>query len=148
MELPQLFPTTIRTWFDDVCDPKNMQRQPKGQAASCGYRKAPPVTPQRFALPHQVGEAIRSVVPADRLPPLNKTTLRDASPSMNDVMEVRMSCCHQQGCRHAPIYWPYPSSCIHATHKPSMDQQDSMACPPFFQFGGFPPDERPPPPKI
>jgi hypothetical protein len=86
MELPQLFTTHIRTWFDDFCDPQTMLPLPIGQASK--YRKAPPVTPQRFALPHEIGPVFGGSQHEDRLPPLIKAMLRDGRPSMKDVMEV------------------------------------------------------------
>lgn len=85
--LPQLVPTEMRTWFDSFGDPNNVKSQPKRQAA-CRYRAVPPVTPQMFALPHQVGHAVRGTLPADRLPPLNKSVQREVSPSIHDVMKV------------------------------------------------------------
>ena len=90
-QLPRLFPTEVRTWFDSFGDPKNVQPEPKGQTGSL-YRKVPPVTPQMFALPHQIGQAIGGTLPADRLPPLHKTVQREVSQSIRDVMEVCIAC--------------------------------------------------------
>jgi hypothetical protein len=86
MELPQLFPTHIRTWFDQFCASETVLPQLNGHASK--YRKAPPVTPQRFALPHETGPIFRDTQYADRLPRLSKATVRDATPNNEDDVEV------------------------------------------------------------
>jgi hypothetical protein len=85
MELPALFPTEIRTWFDETFDPRRAAKlqQPSEVRSTDGARlrqpissrlrrHAPPLTPQQFALPHGLGEALEGLLPANFLPPIHR----------------------------------------------------------------------------